>query len=210
MKKQVYLFDKSNFLQSLFCFITNSFIEFLVIFYGLIHSYHNIFANLMDFEDKNFYDDFWNATNPIDFIKRIARIGYCFIQVTFLPLLRLFGIYDKLAKLITIISICLLLEYLIYCTTLIICPILSFSFISCYLITLFLRLFANYKEKIKLLNILLITFGLGLTILILSFENTFINESLNIKFSFIKDKLNKLSFIGRYFIPKVFYLYGMI
>lgn len=51
----------SGFLLSIFKSILPGIISLMLIFYGLLHSWFNLWAEIMRFPDRRFYEDWWNS-----------------------------------------------------------------------------------------------------------------------------------------------------
>jgi sterol O-acyltransferase len=42
----------------------------LTLFYGILHTWFNIFAELLRFGDRLFYEDWWNVTNFAEYYRK--------------------------------------------------------------------------------------------------------------------------------------------
>lgn len=193
------LIKKENFLQSLFIFIVNGFISFLILIFGFIHSYQNFFADLMNFGDKHFYSEFWNSIAPFDFIEKAALVATDYFNFVMYPLLKNLGMQKKAIMLVNYLYVCCLLEYMVSLTILSFCPVTTFMITFGYVVTIMIKKLGLKNENIIGLNIILVSFGLGFITLIISFETVLSRENY-VEY----DKLPLLS----YMVPKVFYLYG--
>lgn len=54
----------------LVCALIGQVFMFVSLFYGLLHTWMNIFAEILTFADRKFYQDWWNATNPNEFHRK--------------------------------------------------------------------------------------------------------------------------------------------
>jgi hypothetical protein len=63
-----------NILLTFINFVIFSILILFVLFFGLCHSFFNLFADVLVFADKNFYGDFWNAKTPKEFVSKIIII----------------------------------------------------------------------------------------------------------------------------------------
>lgn len=199
-----------NLIQGLLIFIINGFISLIVVFFGLIHSYHNITALVISFADRSFYDDFWNSITPYEFAVKIGKIGFLYVKQSFLPMLTYYSIPISLHKPIAYISICVILEYIVYMTVSCIFPISSFLLLLGYFLSkVFIKYGLTY-DKMKLINLLMVSFGIGLIMFVLSFETVIMNGNLLDKYQYLRNRIEILSFLERYFVPKVLLLYMIL
>lgn len=210
-----FLYDKENsfndnLIQGLLIFIINGFISLIVVFFGLIHSYHNITALVISFADRCFYDDFWNSITPYEFAVKIGKIGFLYVKQSFLPMLTYYSIPISLHKPIAYISISIILEYIVYMTVSCIFPISSFLLLVGYFLSKVIIKYRLTYDKMKLINLLMVSFGIGLIMFVLSFETVIMNGNLLDKFQYLRNRIEYLSFFEKHFIPKVFLLYMIL
>ena len=233
--KSDYLFFKTQFFQNLFVFIFNGYINFMVLIFGLLHSYHNLFAEILEFSDRRFYLDFWNSTTPIVFIKKTGILIYEFIELVFVPLIKeTFNFKDIVLYYIKIIAVILFIEYIVLASTMVFCPSISFIFLFGYFISkLMNKILAkenNYKFKNsnnnnnnnnncnesaysinsdynRFLTIILVTFSLGLSLIVITFEIAISTNMKELNYQIYDDHNRWFSLLKRILVPKVFYLY---
>lgn len=153
----------------LFQFIYICFLIFNLIFYGFWHSYHNLFAEITNFSDRKFYDNFWNSYTPLIIVKKIGFLPYELVLYGVKPfLMKVYNFSEKFAKFCCLILVCLVMEFLIACFLNIFYPISSVMFIGCYIVSQFL---INFKsDKQYLVSLLIVSFGMGTIVFCLFYE----------------------------------------
>lgn len=72
-------------LMSMIQILLPSFLGLFILFYIVIHSTQNIFAELLRFPDRRFYEDWWNSMNIREFVRKFITVNhewfYCFIYM---------------------------------------------------------------------------------------------------------------------------------
>jgi len=75
----------NDLLMAIFQILLPSFLELFILFYIVVHSWQNIWAELLRFPDRRFYEDWWNSMNLREgvrkFITLIHEWFYTFIYV---------------------------------------------------------------------------------------------------------------------------------
>lgn len=152
--------NEESDLQIFFSFAFYTFLIFNLIFFGFAHSYHNMFADLINFSDRKFYDNFWNSQTPLIFAKKTGYMIYEFILYAVKPFLKEhFKFSEKFSKIILIWMVCFCLEFLSFITVKAFIPISSLTFLFCYFISFLLRNY--YSDKSYLITLMLVTLGMA-------------------------------------------------
>jgi len=157
-------FLTKDFIRTLVTFCLYSMILLFVIFFGIFHSYFNLFAEIMRFADKNFYSDFFNSLNPNDFMLKLSCYYDDFIEYYLLNILKAY-IPKEFGK---ILLYCIFLEYIFSSSMKIFCPIIAITILFCYLASFPFKLIDIHQKQY--LNWLFVTFFTGFTWLVLFIE----------------------------------------
>ena len=66
----------NKFLMSMFRAMAPSTMIFFLSFFGVFHGWFNLFAELMNFGDRKFYEDWWNSASWGNYYRKWNSIGY--------------------------------------------------------------------------------------------------------------------------------------
>lgn len=201
---------RANLVDLSFEKLTNLFVSFIlysvcglfVVIFGFSHSYSNFTAELFNFGDKQFYDDFYNAEDPKTFIEKLSYIYtdfcryYIYSIVYNLFLTKKSEIIKEISKnILSIIFLCVIVDYVVYACIHTNSPIISMC--------LTFTFFASFPMKMikgdsrLVVNWLFLTSGLGFIAMILGSE-------MYLSWSGIK--FDKLGYIERH-SPKIYNLF---
>jgi sterol O-acyltransferase len=139
--KKLTFLEPSNILQSIINFTLISMLVLFVVFWGVAHSYFNLFAEIMRFGDRKFYGGFWNARHPKAFYQKLSHNFFEFFQYYIYQLLNKF-ISSSVSYSLTIIFFCFVIEFIFVFSFGYFYPLTSFFLLTTHLISYVL-------EKIK-------------------------------------------------------------
>ncbi len=195
--------DIATFAYIFVSFILVSILGFFVLFFGLIHSLGNFTADLCNFEDRYFYSNFYEASNPIKLTKKLSYVLIDFFNYYIIILFYKFFLkkdniqrYNLFNNIIKYLFIALICDSILY-----------FSFGINYphlFVSLQIFLFISYPiEKIKgdtkyLITWNIIITGIGAVFMIIISEIYFSENKIEFDFG----DLNKF----KQFIPKIILL----
>jgi hypothetical protein len=155
--------ERHNILQTLVNFIVASMMCFFVLFFGFSHSFLNLTGELMGFADRKFYKDFWNASTPNEFYKNLMLNWYDFFRYYAILVTEVkFG--KTITSIIKVFLFCASIEIIFYNVLGYFYPIISFLIIGCHIGTKLMKPIKS--ESMILLNWWLISFGLGMMVLV--------------------------------------------
>lgn len=73
---------------SIFQTVLPSFLCLFILFYIVVHSWQNLWAELLRFPDRKFYEDWWNSMNMREWIRKFVTLNhewlYTYIYIDFL------------------------------------------------------------------------------------------------------------------------------
>lgn len=103
-KESVPYFDEMDFYNIAVCVFTVSIAcsyLWLTMFFGLFHAFTNFWAELTRFEDRRFYQDWWNAGNLAEYWRKWNHpIHNWLVRHCYYPLIRR-GVSNEVARLLT-------------------------------------------------------------------------------------------------------------
>lgn len=82
--------------------------------YGIFHCWLNIFAEILRFGDRHFYDDWWNVTNSVDYLRKWnIPVGSWIFEHLHVPLVNLTG-SRPISKIIIYFVSAICHDYILY------------------------------------------------------------------------------------------------
>ena len=130
----------------------------LILFFGIAHSWLNLWADILGFADKSFYNSFWTTTTPSSYIKSLIYICEEFFDYVFRPFFRnYFG--ETLIKVLETLLFGFILDYGLYYALGFFCPVLLSLMIFAEILSVPMKLI-KHRSAI-LINFLLTMLGFG-------------------------------------------------
>ena len=88
-----------------------SFLSLFILFYIVVHNWQNMWAELLRFPDRRFYEDWWNSMNMREFIRKFITLNHEWLYThVYVDLMRFSAgkISRKMSQFITFVFSCLI------------------------------------------------------------------------------------------------------
>ncbi|XP_053247311.1 sterol O-acyltransferase 1-like [Podarcis raffonei] len=135
----------------------------LILFYLLLHCWHNAFAEMLRFADRMFYKDWWNSTSYARYFRTWNVVVHDWLYYyAYKDFLWLFGKKFKAVAMLSVFTFSAVVhEYILGVSFGYFCPVLFF-FYMCF--GTFFNFIVSDRRKGPIWNVLLcLTLGLGIT-----------------------------------------------